>query len=174
MAWEFKEAVARAIEPIAGTAVHFCRDVTCGDPGLSLGKNPGFRRERGRTIPGRVDPLEAGEQRLAVGLDPASFASQRAVGDDLRWDRLGHSQLAAYRQRNQKFFSGLVWGVSDPREGSKILIFLFPPRLVCCSLLHLRSAWKKGSPKFGDELLRISDNARRRAAAPNPAKAPMG
>lgn len=31
------------------------------------------------------------------------------------------------RQRNRQFFSGMVRGVSDPREGSKILSFLYRP-----------------------------------------------
>ena len=44
------------------------------------------------------------------------------------------------RQRNRGFFSGMVRGVSDPREGTKILTFLFRPRLVCSPLLHLRSS----------------------------------
>jgi len=34
----------------------------------------------------------------------------------------------------------MLRGVSDPREGSKILFFLFEPRQVCSSLLHLRSS----------------------------------
>jgi hypothetical protein len=38
------------------------------------------------------------------------------------------------RQRNRGFFSGMVRGVSDPREGSKMLTFLFRSRLVCSSL----------------------------------------
>ena len=46
------------------------------------------------------------------------------------------------RQRNRGLFSGLVRGVSDPCEGSKILCFPFRPRLVCSSLLHLRSLWR--------------------------------
>jgi hypothetical protein len=33
-----------------------------------------------------------------------------------------------------------VRGVSNPREGSKILTFLFRPRLVYSSLLHLRTS----------------------------------
>ena len=45
-------------------------------------------------------------------------------------------------------FSGMVRGVSDPGEGSKILSFLYRPRLVCNSLLHLRSLWKGCAPKF--------------------------
>jgi hypothetical protein len=39
-------------------------------------------------------------------------------------------------------FGGMVRGVSSPPEGSKILSFLFRPRLVCTSLLHLRSSWR--------------------------------
>jgi hypothetical protein len=38
------------------------------------------------------------------------------------------------------FFSGMVRGVSDPCEGSKILFVLFEPRLVCGSLPDLRSS----------------------------------
>jgi hypothetical protein len=45
------------------------------------------------------------------------------------------------RQRNRGFFSDLVRGVSNACEGSKILSFLFRFRLVCSSLLHLRSSW---------------------------------
>jgi hypothetical protein len=50
--------------------------------------------------------------------------------------------VAEGRQRNRGFFSDLVRGVSDPREGSLILTFLFRSRLVCSSLLHLRGSWK--------------------------------
>ena len=52
------------------------------------------------------------------------------------------------RQRNRGFFSGMLRGMSDPREGSKILTFPFRPRLVCSSFVHLRSAWKVISQKF--------------------------
>ena len=45
-------------------------------------------------------------------------------------------------QRNWVPSSGMVSGVSNAREGSKILSFLYRPRLVCSSLLHLRSLWK--------------------------------
>jgi hypothetical protein len=37
-------------------------------------------------------------------------------------------------------FSGMVRGVSDAREGSEILIFLFRSRRVCSSLLDLLSS----------------------------------
>jgi len=47
--------------------------------------------------------------------------------------------LGRDRQRNRGFFSGLVRGVSNPREGSKILTFLFRSRMVCSSLLR---SWK--------------------------------
>jgi hypothetical protein len=43
------------------------------------------------------------------------------------------------------FFSGMVRGVSNPREGSKILSFLFRPRLVYSWPLHLRNSWKVNS-----------------------------
>ncbi len=41
------------------------------------------------------------------------------------------------RQRNRTFFRSMIRGVSNPREGSKILSFLFRSRVVCSSLLHL-------------------------------------
>jgi hypothetical protein len=44
------------------------------------------------------------------------------------------------RQRNRQFFSGMVRGVSNACEGSKILTFLFRPPLVCSSLLDLRGS----------------------------------
>jgi hypothetical protein len=43
---------------------------------------------------------------------------------------------------NRGFFGVMLRGVSNPREGSKILTFLFRPRLVCSSFLHLRSSWR--------------------------------
>ncbi len=49
------------------------------------------------------------------------------------------------RQRNRRFFSGMFRGVSHPCEGSKILMFLFGPRLECSSLLHRRSSRKVDS-----------------------------
>ena len=58
-------------------------------------------------------------------------------------------RVAEDRQRNRAFFSSMVRGVSNAREGSKILTFLFRPRLVCSSLLHLRSSWKVNSPRAG-------------------------
>ena len=57
-------------------------------------------------------------------------------------------RVAEGRQRNRGFFGGIVRGVSNACEGSKILSFLFRPRLVCSSLLHLRSSWKVNSQKF--------------------------
>ena len=51
------------------------------------------------------------------------------------------------RQRNRGFFSGMVRGVSNPCEGSKMLTFLYRPRLVCSSLLHLLRSWKGCSRK---------------------------
>jgi hypothetical protein len=59
-----------------------------------------------------------------------------------------YGYLGRDRQRNRGFFSDLVRGVSSPREGSKILSFLYRPRLVCSSLLHLRSSWKVNSADF--------------------------
>jgi hypothetical protein len=43
---------------------------------------------------------------------------------------------------NRGFFGVMLRGVSNPREGSKILTFFFRPRLVCSSFLHLRSSWR--------------------------------
>jgi hypothetical protein len=51
------------------------------------------------------------------------------------------------RQRNRRFFSGMLRGVSNACEGSKILLFLYRPRPVCYSLLHLRSSGKLFSRK---------------------------
>ena len=42
-------------------------------------------------------------------------------------------------------------GVSNPRKGSKILTFLYRPRLVCSSLLDLRSSWEVHAAKFGEQ-----------------------
>jgi hypothetical protein len=53
-----------------------------------------------------------------------------------------YGDLGQDRQRNQGYFSGMVRGVSNPREGPKILTFLFRPRMVCSWLLHLRSSQK--------------------------------
>jgi hypothetical protein len=57
-------------------------------------------------------------------------------------------RLGRDRQRNRGFFSGMLRGESNAWEGSKILTFLFRPRLVCSSLLHLRSAWKVSSANY--------------------------
>ena len=54
------------------------------------------------------------------------------------------------RQRNRGFFGGMDRGVSNASEGSKILTFLFRPRLVCSSLLHFLSSWKVDSQKFAE------------------------
>ena len=56
--------------------------------------------------------------------------------------------MAEGRQRNRGFFSDLVRGVSRPREGSKILSFLFRSHLVCSSLLHLGRSWKVNTANF--------------------------
>jgi len=52
------------------------------------------------------------------------------------------------RYRNGGLFSGMVRGVSSPREGSEILTFLLRSRLVCSPLLHLRSSWKVNSANY--------------------------
>jgi hypothetical protein len=45
------------------------------------------------------------------------------------WGRVGRGMRG--------FFSAMLRGVSRPREGPKILSFLFRSRVVCSSLLHL-------------------------------------
>ena len=45
-------------------------------------------------------------------------------------------------------FSGMVRGVSNACEGSKIITFLFQPQLVRSSLLHLLRLWKVNSANF--------------------------
>ena len=67
--------------------------------------------------------------------------------------------LGRDRQRNRGFFSGMVRGVSNPREGSKNLTFLFGPRSGV-QLLHLRSSWKGESYELlrNDGVLRRSRN----------------
>jgi hypothetical protein len=59
-----------------------------------------------------------------------------------------YGYLGRDRQRNRQFFSGMPRGVSNSREGSKILRFLFRSSLVCCSLLDLRSSWKAYSANY--------------------------
>jgi hypothetical protein len=53
------------------------------------------------------------------------------------------------------FFSGMLRGVSNPREGSKIL-FPLRPHWFCSSLLHLRSSWKTRSAKFARNVSKIT------------------
>jgi hypothetical protein len=55
--------------------------------------------------------------------------------------------VAQGRQRNRGPLSVYVRGVSRPSEGPKNLTFLFRSRVVCTSLLHLRSSWN--SANFG-------------------------
>jgi hypothetical protein len=52
------------------------------------------------------------------------------------------------RQRNRGLFSGMVRGVSSPREGSKILTLLFRSRVVCSPLLHFRRLGKVTSANY--------------------------
>src|SRR5215211_1421008 len=68
--------------------------------------------------------------------------------NDLQAALRGYGYLGQDRQRNRGFFSGIVRGVSDPREGSKILTFLFRSRPVCILLLHLKRSWKVDSANF--------------------------
>ena len=44
-----------------------------------------------------------------------------------------YGDLGRDGQRNRGFFSGLFRGVSNPREGSKILAFVFQPRLIAAN-----------------------------------------
>jgi hypothetical protein len=50
-----------------------------------------------------------------------------------------YGYLVRDRQRNRRFFSGMLRGVSTFREGSKILTFPCRPRLVCIS--YISEAW---------------------------------
>ncbi len=69
-----------------------------------------------------------------------------------------YGYLRRDRQRNQQCISGMLRGVSNAREGSKILTFLFRPPPVCSLYLQLRSSWRcflgswtsvlRSSPKF--------------------------
>jgi hypothetical protein len=52
------------------------------------------------------------------------------------------------RQRNRALFSGMVRGVSNPHEGSRILFFLFRSPLDYDSLLQLRSSCKVNSANY--------------------------
>jgi hypothetical protein len=70
------------------------------------------------------------------------------------------------RQRNRAFFSGMVRGVSNAREDSKILTFLFRPRLVCSVLLHLRSSWMVNSPKFARKVSKTTNLGNRTWESP--------
>jgi hypothetical protein len=56
------------------------------------------------------------------------------------WLRIGRAMRGS--------FSGILRGVSNAREGSKILRFLFRSPLVCSSLLHLRSSGKVKSANY--------------------------
>jgi len=56
--------------------------------------------------------------------------------------------VAEDRQRNRAFFSSMLRGVSNAREGSKILFFLFRSPPVCSSLLHLRCSWKVNAANY--------------------------
>jgi hypothetical protein len=73
------------------------------------------------------------------GAVDGSFISYKGIqgGFENLWNTLGRDW-----QRNRSFFNGMVRGLTNPREGQKILTFLFGPRVVCSSLLHLRSSWK--------------------------------
>jgi hypothetical protein len=42
----------------------------------------------------------------------------------------------------------MLRGVSNPREGSKMPVFLYGPRLVRSSLLYLRCSWKGYSANY--------------------------
>src|SRR5215207_9126134 len=72
-----------------------------------------------------------------------------------------YGYLGRDRQRSRGFFSGMVRGVSNPRGGSKMLSFLYQPRLVCSSPLHLRSAWTVNSAKLDFRFTEFSEVRRR-------------
>ena len=60
--------------------------------------------------------------------------------------------MAQGRQRNQGFFIGMVRGVSNACEGSKILSVLFRPRLVCAARFYISQARGRevlGSSSYG-------------------------
>ena len=65
--------------------------------------------------------------------------------------------MAQGRQRKKGFFSGMFRGVSNAQEGSKVLFFLYGPRLMCNSLLHLRSSWKVDSQKFARKVSKTTN-----------------
>jgi hypothetical protein len=48
--------------------------------------------------------------------------------------------VAEGRQRNRGFFSGMLRGVSNPCEGSKMLTFLYRPPLVCRARSYISEA----------------------------------
>ena len=56
------------------------------------------------------------------------------------WDGIGRVMRGV--------FSGMLRGVSNPREGSKIITFLYRPRLVCSSFLNLLCSWKDNSANY--------------------------
>jgi hypothetical protein len=56
--------------------------------------------------------------------------------------------VARGRERIREPLGCAVRGVSNAREGSEILSFLFRPRLAGSLLLHLRSSWKVNSANF--------------------------
>jgi hypothetical protein len=51
-----------------------------------------------------------------------------------------YGSLGRDRQRNRGFFSGKVRGVSNPREGPKILTFLFRSHPVCRARTYISEA----------------------------------
>jgi hypothetical protein len=51
-----------------------------------------------------------------------------------------YGELGRDRQRNRVFFSGMLRGVPNPREGSKILPFLLQPRVVCRARSYISEA----------------------------------
>jgi hypothetical protein len=75
------------------------------------------------------EPLSA---RLGPWAVDGSFVSYKGL---LKMPLRSYGCLGRDWHRNRGFCSALVRGVSHPCEGSKILSFLFRPRLVCNSLL---------------------------------------
>ena len=56
--------------------------------------------------------------------------------------------MAKDQERNKRLSCVCVRGVSNAREGSKFLTFLFRTQVVCYLLLHLRSSWKENSANY--------------------------
>jgi hypothetical protein len=106
---------------------------------------------RGRGVVRRFDPgsvtrgtacltsvcLQAVLKAAIYGQGRRSSRSRSSATKALKAALRSYGYRGWDRQRNRRVFSGMIRRVSTPREGSKILTFLFRPRPVCSSLLHL-------------------------------------